>query len=103
MNTPKVYKAHWLPYEGIYFTCGEDLPYSRELDEVEFVKLSDHKKLIKDHAAEELSQMNEQGILPFKQEGRWTVTYLSEHAEGVCEACFDSIFDAMKFSRVLLK
>lgn len=51
----------------------------------------------------ELMRMNDKGVLPFKQDGKWTVIYLSERAEGVCEACFDSVFEAMEFAKELVK
>lgn len=51
----------------------------------------------------ELMQMNDKGVLPFKNSsGKWTVIYLSTHAESVCEASFDSIFEAMKFAKELI-
>lgn len=51
----------------------------------------------------ELMQMNDKGVLPFKNSiGKWTVIYLSTHAEGVCEASFDSVFEAMKFAKELI-
>lgn len=50
----------------------------------------------------DLSLMNEKGILPFKQDGVWKVIYLSKHAEGVCEASFSSIFEAIDFSKGLI-
>lgn len=50
----------------------------------------------------ELMQMNAKGVLPFKNsEGKWTVIYLSLSAEGVCEASFNSIFEAMDFAKGL--
>lgn len=51
----------------------------------------------------ELAIMNEKGILPFKHDGLWKVIYLLRQAEGVCEASFESIFDAMDFAKGLVK
>lgn len=51
----------------------------------------------------ELVQMNEKGVLPFKQDGKWTIIYLSRHAEGICEASFPNIFEAMDFAKELIK
>lgn len=46
MNEPKqIYTAHFVPYEGIYMTCGEEWPSSRELDGVEFVTLEEYNEL----------------------------------------------------------
>ena len=52
----------------------------------------------------ELMQMNDKGVLPFKNSsGKWTVIYLSRQVEGVCEASFDSVFEAMKFAKEFVK
>lgn len=55
----------------------------------------------------ELMQMNDKGVLPFKNSiGKWTVIYLNNGAGGlgggVCEASFDSVFEAMKFAKELI-
>lgn len=52
-------------------------------------------------------QMEEQGILPYLNGGKWVVTYLScsgpgDH-NGVCDAQFDWYEDAYKFALKLLK
>lgn len=54
------------------------------------------------NTSHELALMNEKGILPFKQDGVWKVIYLSRQAEGVCEASFASIFEAMDFAKGLI-
>lgn len=46
MNKPKIYKAHFVAYEGIYFTCGEEWPSNSDLDEKEFVKFEDYQVLL---------------------------------------------------------
>lgn len=46
MNKPKIYKAHFVAYEGIHFTCGDEWPSGRELDQQEFVKVEDYQRLL---------------------------------------------------------
>lgn len=51
----------------------------------------------------DLEKMLEQGILPWKYEGKWIVTHLSPVTEGVCDASFDSLKEAVWFAREILK
>ena len=51
-----------------------------------------------------LQQINSNGNLPWKNfKGNWCVTYLSVHAQGVCDAEFDTIFQALEFAKSLTK
>lgn len=51
---------------------------------------------------QELIKIQSNGHLPYKNsKGEWCVTYLSTRAEGVCEAMFDTIFQALKFAEKL--
>lgn len=52
-------------------------------------------------------RMDEQGILPYYQDGKWVVTYLlksipGDH-NGVNDAEFDSFLEAYKFALEILK
>lgn len=51
-----------------------------------------------------LLQISDNGHLPWKNfKGSWCVTYLSTRAEGVCDAEFDTIFEALEFAKELAK
>ena len=53
---------------------------------------------------EDLLEIENKGYLPWKNfKGNWCVTYLSRHAEGVCDAEFDTIFEALRFAKELGK
>lgn len=51
----------------------------------------------------DLEKMLEQGILPYKFHNQWTVTFLSPVAEGICDASFDSLKEAIYFAKEILK
>lgn len=50
-----------------------------------------------------LLKMADNGNLPWKNfKGNWCVTYLSTISEGVCDAEFDTIFEALRFAEDLI-
>ena len=53
---------------------------------------------------EDLRTIEDKGHLPWKNSsGKWCVTYLSRRAEGVCDAEFENIFEALRFAKEIGK